>query len=61
MEAGKKEKMSGYSRDTVMKAMDETIRLWQRRKSAGRITLVVDMTQGAIAGAKIRKESAIKK
>jgi len=53
--------LSAYTPETILKAIESVIRDYQRRKETGRITPVIDITQGAIAKAKIRKETAIQR
>ena len=51
----------GYSRDWILKAVEDVLIRFERQKITGRIMPIIDTSQGTISSAKIRQEVGVVK
>jgi len=52
---------TGYSSQAILKAFEEVMVRFEQQRITGRITPIIDVSQGTISGAKIRQEVGITK
>ena len=54
-------KAPGYSRSAVFNAISEELDYFEQHKMTGRITPIIDLSQGTVAGLKMSREVGIRK
>jgi len=54
-------KSPGYSRSAVFNAISEELDYFEQHKRTGRISPIIDLAQGTIAGLKIGREVGVKR